>query len=192
LGHTSLHLLAVRTNPNCISRPNTAEVIASLSFPSHPTLSLSVPLSLISLSSLVLSSFSSLNVFQSLSGDLDPIKFLIFLGILSLSLNLLSALFLRILPQSIALPTQSEQDELDDDDEHRSPTSHLLHLDEHTPLIIGGPEAAREDAEAIVRGKERWTVGRLLVDWGGFWGFGILLALCIGPASLSPPATKLS
>lgn len=69
-----------------------------------------------------------------------------------------------------------------------------MHLDEHTPLIIGGPEAAREDAEAIVRGKERWTVARLLVDWGGFWGFGLLLALCIGPVS-SPyahnPETKL-
>lgn len=156
---------------------------ASLSFPSHPTLSLSVPLSLISLSSLVLSSFSSLNIFQSSTGDLNPISFLTFLGILSLTLNLFSALFLRILPTPIALPLETP--EVDEEESLMSPTSQLLHLDEHTPLIIGGPEAAREDAEEIVRGKERWTVGRLMVDWGGFWGFGILLALCIGPVSVS-------
>lgn len=158
--------------------------LASLSFPSHPTISLSIPLSLISLSSLVLSSFSSLRMFQSPIGELDPVRYMTFLGLLSLSLNIFSSLFMRILPQRIALPISS--DEVDDEDEEeglRSPTSQLLHLDEHTPLIIGGPEAAREDAVAIVRGKERWTVSRLLVDWGGFWSFGILLALCIGPVS---------
>jgi hypothetical protein len=86
-----------------------------------------------------------------------------------------ASLFMRILDTPIQLA--------DDDDEPQSPVSQLLHLDEHSPLIIGGPEAAREDAEAVVRGKERWTAARLVRDVQGFWMFGILLALCIGPVS---------
>lgn len=95
-------------------------------------------------------------------------------------------MFMRILDTPIQLLDDEDReslDEYDDDGEPRSPVSQLLHLDEHTPLIIGGPNAAREDAEAVVRGKERWTAKRLIGDLGGFWAFGILLALCIGPVS---------
>lgn len=65
-----------------------------------------------------------------------------------------------------------------------SPISQLLHLDEHTPLLIGGPEAAREEVEAMIRGKEvRLTAVKLVKDFEGFWVFGFVLALCIGPVS---------
>lgn len=164
---------------------------ASLSFPSHPTLSLSVPLSILSLSSLVLSSFSSLPAFIDRSpesyGELDAIKFLTFLGIACAAVNVFASIFMRILDTPIQLldsEEQDDEDEFDEDGEPRSPVSQLLNLDEHTPLIIGGPNAAREDAEAVVRGKERWTAKRLVGDLGGFWAFGLLLALCIGPVSV--------
>lgn len=94
---------------------------------------------------------------------------------------------MRILDTPIQLLDDEEDRDdvsVDEDGVPHSPVSQLLHLDEHTPLIIGGPEAAREDAEAIVRGKERWTAARLMRDWEGFWVFGILLALCIGPVSI--------
>ncbi|RSH83997.1 putative monocarboxylate transporter mch1 [Saitozyma podzolica] len=194
---------------------------ASLSFPSHPTLSLSVPLSLIGLSSLVISSFSNLPAFLTPSRELDPKRFLLFLGIFSPAINLWSALFMKIIPQPIQLhhhhhhehlpyhddpeqnvtgnqngaavaePTPEPEPESetfsDDDDDSvaSSPISELLHLSEHTPLLIGGPEAAREEAEAMVHGKDvKWTAWSLVKDWEGFWAFGILLALCIGPGEM--------
>lgn len=64
-----------------------------------------------------------------------------------------------------------------------SPIGRLLHLDEHTPLLIGGPEAARQDAEGLAEGKERLTAKGMMKD-SGFWSFGILLALCLGPVRL--------
>jgi hypothetical protein len=84
---------------------------------------------------------------------------------------------------------ESESETFDDDDDDSvasSPISELLHLSEHTPLLIGGPEAAREEAEAMVHGKDvKWTAWSLVKDWEGFWAFGILLALCIGPVGVA-------
>lgn len=78
--------------------------------------------------------------------------------------------------------SETFSDDDDDDSVASSPISELLHLSEHTPLLIGGPEAAREEAEAMVHGKDvKWTAWSLVKDWEGFWAFGILLALCIGP-----------
>jgi hypothetical protein len=91
---------------------------------------------------------------------------------------------MRVLPQPIELPpTPASQEHVPEEDEvPSSPMSQLLHLDEHTPLLIGGPEVAREEAEAMERGKEaKWTAWKLVKNWEGFWAFGILLALCIGP-----------
>jgi len=71
-----------------------------------------------------------------------------------------------------------------DDLEVDSPIDQLLHLDEHTPLLIGGPESGRQEAEDELRGKDHtWTAMGLVKDWEGFWVFGIFLALCIGPVS---------
>ncbi|EAL23140.1 hypothetical protein CNBA4850 [Cryptococcus deneoformans B-3501A] len=186
---------------------------ASLSFPTHPTLSLSLPLSLIGLSSLALSSFSSLRIFISPStGDLDPVKFLFFLGLLSPGVNLFGALFMRIIQPTT--PPLLEQDVhfpgQDEDTEPGSPISQFLHLSEHTPLLIGGPEAARpalEQSYASIRdgdeaedsskpshlsnvnntGPEagQWGVWDLIADWQGFWIFGILVALVIGPGEMT-------
>ena len=65
-----------------------------------------------------------------------------------------------------------------------SPISQLLHLDEHTPLLIGGAEAARQDVEEEIAGKDHtWTAMKLVKNWEGFWVFGFFLALCIGPVS---------
>ncbi|WVR03076.1 hypothetical protein IAU60_000065 [Kwoniella sp. DSM 27419] len=181
---------------------------ASLSFPSHPTLSLSLPLSLIGLSALILSSFSSLRYFASsspASSDIDPAKFILFLGILSPCVNLFGALFMRVIPQpelfgEIKLPMgegDHEHDEegagdmSEDEDceidvaEMSESIGQLLRLDERTPMLIGGIEAAWEEVEALEQGKEDWTVNRLLRDWQGFWLFGILLALIIGPGEFA-------
>lgn len=74
--------------------------------------------------------------------------------------------------------------DIDDLEIPDSPISQLLHLDEHTPLLIGGPEAARQEVEEELSGKEhKWTAWKLVKDWEGFWFFGIFLALCIGPVS---------
>jgi hypothetical protein len=63
--------------------------------------------------------------------------------------------------------------------------SRSLHLDERSPLIIGGIEAAREEVEAMEKGKYvKWTAWGLVKDWEGFWVFGILLALVIGPVRI--------
>lgn len=72
-----------------------------------------------------------------------------------------------------------------------SPISQLLHLDEHTPLLIGGAEAARQEVEEEIAGKDHtWTAIKLVKDWEGFWVFGIFLALCIGPVSYSPASSQ--
>lgn len=167
---------------------------ASLSFPSHPTLSLSLPLSLIGLSSLFLSSFSNLPVFiDSEDGEIDATKYIAFLGCLAVSVNLFGSVFMRVtLPESIFADSDSESDYDSDDSEADHYTAGLssiadlsqsLHLDEHTPLLIGGPEAAREDLEAELAGKDvhRWTVVGLLHN-EGFWAFGLIIAGCIGPS----------
>lgn len=102
----------------------------------------------------------------------------------------------------------------DQDTEPSSPISQYLHLSEHTPLLIGGPEAARpalEQSYASIRdgdgdggevedsskpshlsnfhstGPEagQWGVRDLIVDWQGFWIFGILVALVIGPGEMT-------
>ncbi|ORY26479.1 major facilitator superfamily domain-containing protein [Naematelia encephala] len=177
---------------------------ASLSFPAYPTLSLSIPLSLIGLSSLVLSSFSTLPTFLTPEHDLNAPKFLIFLGILSPAINLFSALFLRVVPPSPIKLVEDMDDEEEDQYNDDLALSQSLHLDEHTPLLIGGLEAARRDVEDEEQGKEiRWTVVGLVKDYKGFWTFGLLLALCIGPAetiiasigsvltSLLPPETSI-
>ncbi|KIS00547.1 hypothetical protein L804_01962 [Cryptococcus deuterogattii 2001/935-1] len=187
---------------------------ASLSFPTHPTLSLSVPLSLMGLSSLALSSFSSLRIFISPStGDLDPVKFLFFLGLLSPSVNLFGALFMRIIqPTTPPLLEQDIQTTVQDEGTGPNlPIDQFLHLSEHSPLLIGGPEAARpalEETYASIRdgdevedaskpdhlhhmdgatwpGAGRWGVRDLIADWQGFWIFGILVALVIGPGEMT-------
>jgi hypothetical protein len=86
-------------------------------------------------------------------------------------------------PVSQAEESEDESDdELDPDTEMYLAMSQSLHLDEHTPLLIGGIEAAWEEVEEMERGKDvTWTVGRLVRDWEGFWAFGLILALCIGP-----------
>jgi hypothetical protein len=84
---------------------------------------------------------------------------------------------MKVLPTVAPEPAQSEGTV------PPSPIGQLLHLDEHTPLLIGGPEAGREDAEAMERGKDvTWTAVGMMKNWG-FWSFGILLMLCIGPVS---------
>ncbi|WVF66511.1 hypothetical protein IAT40_001251 [Kwoniella sp. CBS 6097] len=183
---------------------------SSLSFPSHPTLSLSLPLSMIGLSALVLSSFSSLRVFQAPhSTDLDPAKFILFLGILSPCVNIFGSLFMKVIPQpelfgEIKLPIDGrerisdlesgaegnidgeDEDEGDDVDvgEMSESIGQLLRLDERTPMLIGGIEAAWEEVEAMEQGKDNWGVKELLQDYQGFWVFGILLALVIGPGEM--------
>jgi hypothetical protein len=83
---------------------------------------------------------------------------------------------MRVVPQ----PTIT----LDEIEVSDSPIEQLLHLDEHTPLLIGGPESGRQDAEDELRGKDHtWTAMGLFKDWEGFWVFGTFLALCIGPVS---------
>lgn len=164
---------------------------ASLSFPAHPTLSLSVPLSFMGLSSLFLSSFSNLSTFEDDNGELNVVKYLGFLGTLSLCVNLFSSVFMRILP-----PKQDEMDDAqgwDSDSEyeaygHDSLTiadlASSLHLDERTPLLIGGIEAARKDVEAEQHGQDvRWTVWKL-VNNPGFWAFGLVITFCIGPSEM--------
>ena len=40
----------------------------------------------------------------------------------------------------------------------------------------------REEVEAMEKGKNvKWTAWGLFRDWEGFWVFGLLIALCIGP-----------
>ncbi|KAE8541326.1 hypothetical protein D1P53_002685 [Cryptococcus gattii VGV] len=187
---------------------------ASLSFPTHPTLSLSVPLSLMGLSSLALSSFSSLRIFISPStGDLDPVKFLFFLGLLSPSVNLFGALFMRIIPPTTPPPLEQDIQTTAQDEGTgpNLPIDQFLHLSEHSPLLIGGPEAARpalEETYASIRdgdevedtskpdhlhhvdgatwpGAGQWGVRDLIADWQGFWIFGILVALVIGPGEMT-------
>jgi hypothetical protein len=139
-------------------------------------LALSVPLSLLGLSSLVLSSFSTLPTFQTSTQELDARKFIIFLGIICPAVNLFGALFMRVVPQPIY-----DEEDLETSD---GPIDQLLHLNEHTPLLIGGPEAGRQDAEEALHGKDvKWTVTRFIKDWEGFWVFGMFLALCMGPVS---------
>ncbi|WWD06342.1 hypothetical protein V865_004432 [Kwoniella europaea PYCC6329] len=176
---------------------------ASLSFPSHPTLALSLPLSLIGLSALVLSSFSSLPIFQAEgSTDLDPARFLAFLGILTPSINVFGWLCMKVIPQpelfgEIKLPEDVESRQHADDDDEHSTSDHgsdlgemsesigqLLRLDERTPMLIGGIEAAWEEVEMMEQGKDSWTAKDLVLDYKGFWIFGLLLALIIGPGEM--------
>lgn len=109
-----------------------------------------------------------------------------------------------LLEQDVHFPGQ------DEDTEPGSPISQFLHLSEHTPLLIGGPEAARpalEQSYASIRdgdeaedsskpshlsnvnntGPEagQWGVWDLIADWQGFWIFGILVALVIGPGEMT-------
>lgn len=82
----------------------------------------------------------------------------------------------------------SEDEDVNEHAEWRMSMSQSLHLDERTPLLIGGIEAAMEEAEAIDKGKGvKWTAWGLVKDWEGFWFFGIILALCIGPVSSFNP-----
>lgn len=67
-----------------------------MSFPSHPTLSLSLPLALLGLSPLILSSFSTLPAFTVPGHDIDAVKFLTFLGCFSMGVNLFASMFMRV------------------------------------------------------------------------------------------------
>lgn len=199
---------------------------ASLSFPRYPTLALSLPLACIGLSSLALSSIGRLPVFQH-AGELDAIKYIRFLGILVPGTNLFASLFMNVLP-SEPLETQVASDAPGSADVEAviSPTSpgsmlaapapaavprlsypdapeHLLNPSEHTPLLIGGPEAlysaAREEEEearkiSIEHGVDvadeegypivhhHWNVKKLLKD-PGLWFFGVMFMLAVGPVS---------
>ncbi|TYJ53050.1 hypothetical protein B9479_006329 [Cryptococcus floricola] len=190
---------------------------ASLSFPSHPTLSLSLPLSLIGLSSLAISSFSTLPTFLSpTTHDLDPVKFLFFLGVLSPAVNLFGFAFLRIVPPALPdkslLPgddpdPDSDSASLHDPDPALDPLTLSLNLSEHTPLLIGGPRSALDEIEQDqALGRDvAWGVRELVCDWKGFWVFGVLCALVVGPGEMviasigsiltsllpSPPPTSL-
>nr|XP_019014016.1 uncharacterized protein I206_00093 [Kwoniella pini CBS 10737]OCF52797.1 hypothetical protein I206_00093 [Kwoniella pini CBS 10737] len=164
---------------------------SSLSFPSHPTLALSLPLSLIGLSALVLSSFSALPIFLlKHSRELDAAKFLFFLGILSPAINLFGSLFMKVIPQpelfgELKLPDDPESGHGEHAHIKMSESiGQLLRLDERTPMLIGGIEAAWEEIEAMESGKDSYTARDLLKDYQGFWSFGIFLALIIGPGEM--------
>lgn len=137
------------------------------------------------LSSLFLSSFSSIPVFQ-VGGELDPVRYLTFLGLLSAAVNLFAAVFMRvIIPNPPVLHDDVDSDSEDGYDHAYSDYADLsasLHLDERSPLLIGGPERAREDVEAQETGKaQRWTAVGLLRN-PGFWAFGAVMTGCIGPS----------
>jgi len=106
---------------------------------------------------------------------------------------------MRVLPPTTVTPKVRLRDDgesvrsnatestLDDEAERYLTMSQSLHLDERTPLLIGGIEAAWEEVEEMEKGNDvSWTVGRLVRDWEGFWAFGLILALCIGPVSYPP------
>lgn len=137
------------------------------------------------LSSLFLSSFSSIPVFQ-FGGELDPVRYLTFLGLLSAAVNLFAAVFMRVItPDPPILHDDIDTDSEDGYDHAYNDYADLsasLHLDERSPLLIGGPERAREDVEAQELGKaERWTAMGLLRN-PGFWAFGAVMTGCIGPS----------
>lgn len=116
-------------------------------------------------------------MFHTATNELDAKKFITFLGIICPLVNLFGAVFMKVVP-----PVPIAEDDLE---VPNSPISQLLHLDEHTPLLIGGPGAARQEAEAEALSKEhKWTAMKLVKDWEGFWAFGVVLALCIGPVSI--------
>lgn len=182
---------------------------ASLSFPAYPTISLSLPLSLIGLSSLFLSLLGGLRPFQAAmeddgiyvdpevppppyQADVDPKKFLGFLAILVPCINLFGAVFMRVIPPEPPSATEALLDE--GEHEHsvqNSPVQQLLHLDEHTPLLIGGEEAAREEAVLKEEGKAvDWTAKRMWKDYG-FWALGVILILSLGPVSHRRCSTML-
>lgn len=137
------------------------------------------------LSSLFLSSFSSIPVFQ-VGGELDPVRYLTFLGLLSAAVNLFAAVFMRVMtPDPPVLHDDVDSDSEDGYDHAFNDYADLsasLHLDERSPLLIGGPEAAREDVEAQELGKaSRWTALGLVRN-PGFWAFGFVMTGCIGPS----------
>ena len=97
---------------------------------------------------------------------------------------------MRVLPPVLPPPRLHTDDDDGSDDgaemdaDALAAMSQSLQLDERTPLLIGGIEAAREEVELMERGKhKKWTAWSLVKDWEGFWAFGIILALCIGPVS---------
>lgn len=143
------------------------------------------------LSSLFLSSFSNLSTFEDDSGDLNVVKFLSFLGMLSLSVNLFSSVFMRVLPPKLdemddpqGWDSDSEYEAYGHDSLTIADLASSLHLDERTPLLIGGIEAARKDVEAEQHGRDvRWTVWKL-VNNPGFWAFGMAITFCIGPSEM--------
>lgn len=133
------------------------------------------------LSSLFLSSFSVLPVFQ-VEGELDAARFLVFLGILSTTVNLFAAVFMRVIPPDVSCHHDDSDSDEEDHHNNYAELSASLHLDERSPLIIGGPEAALEDVEALAHGKDvRWSVAKLVRN-PGFWIFGLVLSGCIGPS----------
>lgn len=233
---------------------------ATLNFPKFPTLALSIPLSFLGLSSLFISSLGRLPLFQDdLKGEeqgkeLNPVKFLAFLGVIIPLVNLFAAMFLIVIPPSIpqdlvpqdnlepdllesADPiddSEPDADALDRPDLSRSfmsfrsaASEDIRHLAENTPLLIGGPEAlyaavreeerqpigsrshskasshrmpragilsGMEASNALERQAEETTVpehvhwnAKMLLRNKGFWGFGLVLVLAIGPVSGGNP-----
>jgi hypothetical protein len=140
---------------------------ATLNFPKFPTLALSIPLSFLGLSSLFISSLGRLPWFQDdLQGpeqgkELNPVKFLRFIGIIVPIVNLFAGTFLIVIPPAIpedllpqgdvdpdAFEDVEANDGLEAPDLSRSFLSYrsaasedIRHLAENTPLLIGGPEA---------------------------------------------------
>lgn len=140
---------------------------ATLNFPKFPTLALSIPLSFLGLSSLFLSSLGRLPWFQeelpepAQGRELNPVRFLRFIGIIVPLVNLFAGTFLIVIPPAIPedlLPQGDVDPELFEDDDgndtleppdlsrsflsYRSAASEdIRHLAERTPLLIGGPEA---------------------------------------------------
>lgn len=117
--------------------------------------------------------------------DVDPKKFLGFLAILVPCINLFGALFMRVILPEPPSATEAALDQ--GEHEHsveNSPIQQLLHLDEHTPLLIGGEEAAREEAVLKDQGKViDWSMKLLWKDYG-FWSLGVILIMCLGPVGL--------
>jgi hypothetical protein len=136
--------------------------------------------------------------------DIDAVKFLTFLGFFSMAVNLFASMFMRVTLPVVRDHFDDDSDsEIDPGESTIMDLSASLHLDERTPLLIGGPEAAREDVEGEMHGKEivRWSTMRLLRN-PGFWAFGLIITGCIGPSetliasfgtvvtALLPPETK--
>ena len=172
---------------------------STLTFPTHPSVALSVPLAFFGLSGAFFSALANLPAFddEERPGELDVRRLVGFLTFLVTASNVLGAAGLRIMPSAEGRAVLAAEDDLAAAAVDEAAPPALERFDEETPLLRPAPIEGEGELKEVGPGVGSLVDLRIgmLIRERSFWVLGAILFFVVGPVRSkrghrSPPAGR--